>query len=127
MYEYVHGCPPSFPLIFPYSFPDPEETLEAIHLPNPFYRIDDLNQLELQMRISSTKHIWEHPLRNQISVMSTQMIKNNHQELVSCKSLKVSGPALSTRNQPWAISFALSGESQIFGCEVCHYASKGKK
>ncbi|KAL0276790.1 UNVERIFIED_CONTAM: hypothetical protein PYX00_004289 [Menopon gallinae] len=60
---------------------DPEETLEAIHLPNPFYRIDDLNQLELQMRISSTKHIWEHPLRNQISVMSAQMIKNNQQEL----------------------------------------------
>lgn len=38
---------------------DSEETLETIRLPNPFYRIEDLNQLELQMRITSTKHVWE--------------------------------------------------------------------
>lgn len=42
---------------------DTEETLETIRLPNPFYRIEDLNQLELQMRITSTKHVWERPLK----------------------------------------------------------------
>ncbi|KAK6630053.1 hypothetical protein RUM44_005451 [Polyplax serrata] len=51
---------------------DTEETLETICLPNPFYRIDDLNQLELQMRITSTKHIWENPIRNLMYFLNTQ-------------------------------------------------------
>lgn len=53
-------------------FLDIEETLETIYLPNPFYRIDDLNQLELQMRITSTKHIWENPVKNLMYLINTQ-------------------------------------------------------
>ncbi|EEB12762.1 conserved hypothetical protein [Pediculus humanus corporis] len=49
-----------------------EETLETIYLPNPFYRIDDLNQLELQMRITSTKHIWENPIKNVMHFINAQ-------------------------------------------------------
>lgn len=61
-------------------FSDAEETLETIYLPNPFYRIDDLNQLELQMRITSTRHIWENSVRNLMYLINTQQFI---QEMVS--------------------------------------------